>query len=303
MSSEPRSVLSRGSVCPTLFLCLIMLAFSGLTACGGDSTMTTGGTQSEQDATDDDPQRDATSAVDAKADDTKNNEDNAPPDTQDPSDADDTNDADDADEGDANTHPDATDPGDDADVDDAADAEDDADTGDSLPVNSCNDTQDCQSSGGNCVEPGGFIGCGSCHNYLVSCAEDSECASGSSGGFEDATASRMICERVAPEDCACNPDISICKPACQESSDCKEGQTCDPDGHCTATPCSPNDASARACPRNFECESHRVACEVDEACDTCQRIACDQDSECAPSGACVNGACHADLGTCQFPPP
>lgn len=284
MSPDLRRVFLRTRVRVIFFSCLIILAFSAPIGCGGDSTLSTGGAQSEQDESNGDPQRDA-----GPADDTQNDEDQSSLDTQDSSDAPHNTDA--QDDGDA-TNPDAS-----------ADAEDGADVQDSSSATSCNDNQDCQASGGICIEPGGFVGCGSCQNYLVSCTEDSQCASGSSGEISDDMEGRMICERVGPEDCACDPDISICKPACQENSDCKTGQHCAQDGRCAATPCSTGRDDQRACPQNFKCQP-AVFCEAGDDCSsTCQRIACDQDSECAPGGVCVNGACHPELGTCQLPLP
>lgn len=300
----PSTAFARKKAHNLLFICLLIFALGGLAACGTDSKLTTGA-GGEQDASSQDDSQSAQDSQDSDAqqNDTQDTNDGGIPDAQEQPDA--TAGSDARDEDDTQNADDTleeTDTGADTGADansgadtggDASDAQDSDDTIDPLPDGACNDTQDCQSTGGACLEPGGFLGCGVCNNNFVTCTDDSDCGAGS-------VSSDQICERVSPEDCACDSSISICKDACTQNSDCDAGESCDPDGHCIETPCSTDDISARACPHNFECVE--VVCSVDGDCQVCQRSACDQNSDCANDNVCVNGECYAELGSCQLPP-
>src|SRR5690554_6743025 len=284
MSSGLRNAFLQTAPRAFLLVCLLFVSPGALLGCGADATVTTGGNQSDQ------TKEDTKSAPDTTPD-----TEDPTPDIQEPQDT--TPDAEAPDEED-------TQGDDDAQTTDTeqSDVEDDAvedDVTDPLPASACADHTDCQQSGGSCIEPGGFAGCGSCQNFLVACSADTDCATGSGSD----TVPSQVCKRVAPEDCSCDTSISICKPACQTSTDCKEGERCNPDGHCTLTPCSTNGGASRACPSNFECLPTFCSTDEPESCEACQRIQCTQDAECADGGVCVNGACHGELGTCELPRP
>lgn len=280
-----RSAISRDHGRNALLICLLFLALGGLAGCGADdSSLGTGKADT------------GTSQTDTSQPDTASPEDTTSADTQQPED---TASDEDTNVGvDTSEMSDAQDGGD-ANADAEVDAGPDADSG--TPDNACNDSSDCDSSGGICVEPGGFVGCGMCQDYLVTCTADTDCEQTSQGE----NGIRYVCEKVTPEDCACDTSISICKLACEQHSDCAQGERCNPEGHCIATPCTPasSEVQARSCPPNFSCQA--ALCPVDSTdCFECARTQCASDAECPSDGSvCVNGQCHDEPGSCQFPPP
>src|SRR5690554_5012293 len=284
MSSGPRSAFLHAKPRAFLFICFLIISLGALSACGADATVTTGGNQSEQ------PKEDTQSTPDTSPDAA-----DPAPDVQEPADT--RADTEPSDEDDGQSEDVQSGDTEQADVDDDA-VEDDVD--DSLPDSSCAGDGDCQDIGGSCIEPGGFAGCGTCRDFLVTCGSDADCAAG--GVSEEAPGN--VCERVAPEDCACDTIMSICKVACEENTDCDADEQCNPDGHCAAIPCSLNDGVAsRSCGPNFECKPTLCDSEDPASCNICKRILCADDTACGVSGVCVNGACHSDLGTCELPRP
>jgi hypothetical protein len=118
------------------------------------------------------------------------------------------------------------------------------------------------------------------------------------GGGGDAASCKQECdtdqhcvERNAQgfKICVTNPVGSgcrTCQPDCTRLA-CDMGQSCQPDGHCVATPCRMDGD----CLPNFVCTVQRA----------CARLPCRTDSQC--QGACVNGSCYATPGACTPPAP
>ena len=125
--------------------------------------------------------------------------------------------------------------------------------------------------GQRCVAPGESIGCTACYQPDNTCAADQECGEG------------FVCE-MAP--CSCVSARS-CIPGCQTTSDCPEGDLCEPDHRCRVRTC---DTSA-PCPSHFVCQPGSTG-------NYCQRRSCSNDDGC-PGGFCVSGFCHSSLGVCS----
>jgi hypothetical protein len=99
---------------------------------------------------------------------------------------------------------------------------------------------------------------------------DSECAGteGAVCGFSEGN-----CDGGVPR--------LVCVIGCASDGDCPAAQACGPDEHCQRRPCG-------ACDGNFICGGEG----------TCVRAAYQRDGACPATGACVNGLCHEQLGTC-----
>jgi hypothetical protein len=140
---------------------------------------------------------------------------------------------------------------------------------------SCRASGDCTNSGGVCVAPGEQVCGGVCR---AACTADTQCITG----------------QVCDYGCNCGSTTGkTCVATCTASS-CPTGQTCGADGHCAAIGCN----TSGSCPANFDC-----VVPVDRGSPHCQRRACTGDTDCGAGAFCVDGACYASLGSCQFPPP
>jgi hypothetical protein len=148
----------------------------------------------------------------------------------------------------------------------------------SVAAEECRSDADCNGPAAQCVEPGGFVGCGICQDLEGECAVDSDC-----GGD-------LICDFSTPSACSCQGPVLVCQSGCAGDGDCDEGETCDTGRHCRATPCATGDD----CPAQFRCV---------EGDAVCQRRSCGGDGDCASTGRCVNAFCYDDFGTCQATPP
>jgi hypothetical protein len=142
----------------------------------------------------------------------------------------------------------------------------------------CRDSGDCESSAGECIEPGGFIGCGICVDFTPECTSDDDCSGEVS-----------ICAPVGIRDCACSPGVLRCRVGCRSDSGCELGQICDSAHHCVPRKCGPD----MDCPSHFGCVL---------PAGECRRLPCTNDDTCS-NGYCVNAECHPYLGTCELPPP
>jgi hypothetical protein len=116
-------------------------------------------------------------------------------------------------------------------------------------------------------------GCRVCSTTPDPCQSDSDCRS---DGGDDTS----ICQ---PTTCPCHWERS-CVPGCASDDQCATGLACGADHHCAPRACSPT--GPMACPVNFTCapDGH------------CARTPCSSDADC--SGACVEGACYDQPGTC-----
>jgi len=142
----------------------------------------------------------------------------------------------------------------------------------SMPV-CCHHDLDCQSVGGECQVPPIDQGCGVCFMGPSSCTSDADCGTGE------------ICD-TAP--CACPNGMDgppkSCQQGCSTGTPCSEIEVCGADDRCHPRPC---DAS---CTGNYLC---------DPSSETCVRIPCNLDSDCADY--CVDGACSMYVGQCVQP--
>jgi len=143
---------------------------------------------------------------------------------------------------------------------------------------SCRGDTDCAEPASQCVEPGGFIGCGVCQNLEGECTVDTDCSGD------------LVCALSSPSACSCQGPVLVCQEGCGGDGDCVEGQICDAERHCRARPCN----TANDCPTQFVC--------VEDG-GVCARRACADDVDCAAPGRCVNTLCYGDFGTCEAIPP
>jgi hypothetical protein len=136
----------------------------------------------------------------------------------------------------------------------------------------CHRDADCSSPTSLCLAPGAFPGCGAC---LAGdgCLSDDDCS---------ATGANLVCEVPA---CTCEGEKS-CLAGCTDAS-CPLGESCGEDHRCRPRACD----SQGDCPEFFVCS----------AGGTCARKPCDVDGDCE-GGACVNGGCYVQAGTCTAPP-
>jgi len=148
-----------------------------------------------------------------------------------------------------------------------------------IAADACRGDSDCGEVADQCIEPGGFVGCGICEDLQDECAVDSDCAGD------------LICEPLRPPSCpACAGPVHICQMGCDGNQACVEGEGCAADRHCRAKPC----ATDEDCPQHFDC---------DERDQVCARRACGLDGDCADAGRCVKGSCYRDFGSCEAIPP
>jgi len=118
------------------------------------------------------------------------------------------------------------------------------------------------------------------------CQTDSDCAN---------AGSNSICGGMCCGDAGLNSacvyaslcSVSQCGPKCTSDSDCVPtwpagGLSCLANGHCAPKTCS----ASTDCAPNYVCRGQ-----------TCVVKPCTMDSQC--SGACVNGACAAQVGKCE----
>jgi hypothetical protein len=144
-----------------------------------------------------------------------------------------------------------------------------------IPREDCESSDACQGSGGRCVAPDEFIGCGTCQPLDPGCSADANCAPVG-----------LVCGPAPATACACVPVLQ-CISSCTTAPFCLPGQLCDTAGHCVATPCSTD----MDCPQQFTCAETG-----------CARRACTADAECS-NGYCVRGRCFDTLGMCAAPRP
>jgi hypothetical protein len=149
--------------------------------------------------------------------------------------------------------------------------------------NECRDTSDCGSIGAQCIEPGGFVDCGICDN------RDSECK------VDDACTGGALCRRQPKFSCLpCDGEpIYSCRAACASDDECRDGEVCASDGHCSVVHC----LTSAECSIHFDCnvpDGTRTA--------ICERRGCVGDIDCI-DGFCVNGKCYDQLGRCEIIPP
>jgi hypothetical protein len=138
----------------------------------------------------------------------------------------------------------------------------------------CRTQKECTNNGLVCSPPDRSVPqCGICMPAPNPCTEDKHCAN---SGIANA-----ICGN-AP--CVCD---QTCVAGCALTSDCREGEICDPNHHCRVRTC------AEACTVNFECAP---------GAKDCSRKPCTSDTQC-PQKMCVLGFCYNGLGTCEGPPP
>lgn len=150
------------------------------------------------------------------------------------------------------------------------------------PIARCRDFDDCQRSGGQCLAPGVFAGCGVTPAPVPTwnqCQEDTDCRSRSD---------TFICAPVDPRWCQFGLG---CVAGCQTDQDCAVGEACNPTHHCVPRPCT-SDAD---CPPLFACA------DLPEGQRGCHRRACVTDPDCR-GGFCVTGSCYEKLGACATPP-
>jgi hypothetical protein len=142
----------------------------------------------------------------------------------------------------------------------------------------CRAADDCfdQPTGGLCLAPGEFAGCGPTPAPVptaLACDSDVDCA---------AHGSTFIC---LPAYTSCWIG-SACVPGCVADADCPAAQVCKEDHHCESRRCT----SDSDCPDQFSCQQSR-----------CARRVCADDVECK-GGYCVKHGCYERFGTCAAPP-
>ncbi len=146
----------------------------------------------------------------------------------------------------------------------------------------CREDGDCEPSFLICLEPGGFAGCGVCQTFPEDeCRTDADCV---------ALGERYICSEAGPRLCPCETPVFVCVQGCSDTPDCDVGEVCDDQNRCVPSPCD-DDSD---CPEQFSCHES-------QGDGRCGRRACDSDPDC-PQGFCVQGRCHAELGTCTAIP-
>lgn len=154
----------------------------------------------------------------------------------------------------------------------------------------------------------------------------------SCGGGDDSSC-RSSDECRGTLECAAPNDPQVCGVPANER--CSSDADCDPSGRCHAVvdPCSPDGIGSECrppcsdggCGEGFVCGAGGAceaiacdegwSCEPQQACDPvlaqsgpvharahgCVAIACSSDGECPGGGACVNGVCQDDVGSCVEP--
>lgn len=147
----------------------------------------------------------------------------------------------------------------------------------------CRQSSDCDRLGSQCIEPGGFIGCGICDKGKDECAVDDDCGGGN------------LCRRQAKFSCLpCDGGtIHTCRPGCVLDEECRDGEVCGDDGHCSVVHC----LTEAECNMHFDCNLPE-----DARTGICERRTCNEDADCS-DGFCVNGKCYDRLGQCEIIPP
>jgi hypothetical protein len=150
------------------------------------------------------------------------------------------------------------------------------------PFGRCRHYDECQQSGGRCLAPGEFPGCGPTPApvpTLDRCQVDTDCRS---------RGDAFICTPVDPRTCEFG---LACVAGCRTDGDCAVGEACDLTHRCVPHPCT-FDAD---CPALFACPN------VSEGQRGCYRRTCVTDPDCL-GGFCVTGSCYDQLGACATPP-
>lgn len=103
----------------------------------------------------------------------------------------------------------------------------------------CRYGSDCDRFDSQCLEPGGVLGCGYCvYRDPKQCTVDDDC------NGED------ICRRYpVPCHLCSGGQVRTCRPGCASDAECREGEICGGDGHCSAVSC----ATSADCMAHFEC--------------------------------------------------
>jgi hypothetical protein len=149
--------------------------------------------------------------------------------------------------------------------------------------NDCRDTSDCDNTGALCIEPGGFVGCGICDDRADECSVDEDCAADT------------LCRRQPKLSCgACDGEpILTCQEGCVSDAECRDGEVCGDDGHCSLARC----LTSVDCNNYFDC-----SLPDDARTGICERRLCTADVDCN-DGLCVNAQCYGSFGHCEIVPP
>jgi hypothetical protein len=141
----------------------------------------------------------------------------------------------------------------------------------------CRSDADCMSGFELCLPPGESPGCGVPCSSMRFCETDPDCGDG------------QICVEVIGPCCRAGDPLSTqCIPPCAPGG-CPEGQRCNAELVCEATPC----AEGYSCPTHTTC----TGAGDDHGC---ARNPCTSDAQC-PGGACVSGSCYDSPGSCTPP--
>lgn len=142
----------------------------------------------------------------------------------------------------------------------------------------CRGTSDCTSAM-TCRAPGEPPACGTCVPPIATCVTSADCTAPD------------VCVFFTPP-CSCGGPASECRPSCVTAG-CPADEMCD--GETGA--CVP-----RSCTSGYTCPSHTTCMESKSQDEHgCVRDNCSTDADCG-CGACVEGLCYDDFGTCEFLP-
>ena len=169
------------------------------------------------------------------------------------------------DAGGVETTPDAT-----TDAGSTPDASSDA----ALAPGQCLTEADCAPPSEVCALPDSVTVCGTCQEPPDGCQDNASC-----------TADQVCDANRLNDQCFCS-SVAQCVAPCTSDEVCLRNTFCDASGQCQPKEC----AAPTDCPTDYGC-----------VLGTCSRAACTGPADC--SGACVNGICFEEPGTCVSPVP